>query len=130
MAINKVFLVGNVTADCKVHERDGETNCITFGIAVDERRYNKETEEWDSVPNFFNCAVFGKRAAGLKDSIKKGIRVAISGHLRYSTYGEGDEKRSSVSIVVDDLDFMSAKQQARKGKTSKQYTEDELPFRL
>ena len=128
MAINKVFLVGNVTADCKVHGHDGETNCITFGIAVDERRFNKETEEWDSVPNFFNCAVFGKRAAGLQDSIKKGIRVAIAGHLRYSTYGEGDEKRSSVSIIVDDLDFMSTKQQPKKGKASKNYDEDGMPF--
>ena len=52
MAINKVFMVGNVTADCKAHERDGETSCITFSIAVDERRFNKDTEEWDSVPNF------------------------------------------------------------------------------
>ena len=29
---------------------------------------------------------------------------------------------------MDDLDFMSAKQQTKKGKTSKNYTEDKLPF--
>lgn len=125
MSINRVFLVGNVTADCKVHEREGEVNCITFGIAVDESRYNRETEEWDTIPNFFNCAVFGKRADGLKGSIKKGVRVAIAGHLRYSVYGEGEDKRTSISIVVKDLDFMSSKQ--TWNKPAKKH-DDEIPF--
>lgn len=122
MAINKVMLVGNVTADCKSFEKDGAITCIMFSLAVDERRRKANSDEWESVPNFFNCAIFGKRAAGLKDSIKKGIRVTILGHLRYQTYGEGEHKRSSVSIIVDDLEFMTSKQQTVSNDT------EEIPF--
>ena len=130
MAINKVFLVGNVTADCKMYVRDGEVNCITFSLAVDERRYNHETEEYDSAPNYFDCAMFGKRADALKEIIVKGIRVAITGKLRYSSYERDGEKRSSISVIVDDLDFMSAKADTKKQtrKTKKAPVDEELPF--
>lgn len=113
MSINRVYLVGNVTADCKVYEKDGNVSCITFTVAVDDWRKNKETGESENVPGYFRCAVFGNRAAALRNSIIKGVRLAIDGRLRYTTYTKGDEKRSDVSIVCEGIEFMSAKKQPK-----------------
>lgn len=131
MAINRVFLVGNVTADCKVHKKGNEINCITFTLAVDDRRYNRETEKYDNVPGFYQCAVFGKRAAGLAGMIVKGLRCAIEGHLRYTVYGEGDDRRSSVSVIVDEFEFMQAKEGSKTDKVREsvsKYEQEEIPF--
>lgn len=126
MAINKVFLVGNVCADCKEYGKE-ETNCITWTVAVDDRRYNKEIEEWDNIPGFFYCAMFGKRAAALASSIKKGARLAIEGHLRYSNYEDEEGKKSRISIVADNIEFMTAKEPAKK-RASKKAANDDVPF--
>ena len=123
MAINKVYLVGNVCADCKEYG-EKETNCITWTIAVDDRRYNKQTEEWENVPGFFYCCLFGKRAAALASSIKKGVRLAIDGHLRYSNFEDEEGKKSRISIVADNIEFMSPKQDGKKAKTVDEY----VPF--
>ena len=102
MAINKVFLCGNLTRDPE-KRKAGETPVIGFGIAVNEYRKNGE------YTHFFDVDVFGKRAVALADSLKKGMRVVIEGRLRYSTWETEGQKRSKVSIVADDVQFMNAK---------------------
>lgn len=103
MTINSVILVGNVTADPRKGKAD-ETPFIEFGIAVNEFKGGEE------VANFFDCTIYGKRAVSLADLVKKGQRVAVSGRLRQDRWKTDDEKtRTKVSIVVNDLEFMSAK---------------------
>ena len=110
MSINRVFLVGNVTADARPYEKDGEVNVCTFSIAVNERRAVKgEKGKFEDKPNFFRCALFGNRASALHSKIAKGIRIAVEGHLRYSEYEKDGQKRSDVSIVVEELAFMTPK---------------------
>lgn len=103
MAINSVILVGNVTADPR-KGKAGETPFIEFSIAVNEFKGGEE------VANFFDCTIYGKRAVALADLVKKGQRVAVSGRLRQDRWKTEDDKtRTKVSIVVNDLEFMSAK---------------------
>ena len=105
MSINKVFLIGNITRDPE-KRKAGETPLIQFGIAVNEWRGNGET-----YANFFDCTVFGNRAVKLADILKKGMKVAIEGRLRFESWEKDGQKRSKVSITADNIEFMSAKPQ-------------------
>lgn len=109
MSINRVIVSGNLTRDPETRQAGGNT-VTQFGIAVNDRRKNAQSGEWEDVPNFFDVLVWGARGESLSRFISKGSRVVVAGRLRWSqwTNKEG-EKRSKVEIVADDVDFMSTR---------------------
>lgn len=112
--INSCVLAGNLTREAELRQTQGGTNILNFGIAVNERVKNNQTGEWEDRPNFFDCVCFGRRAESLSRILAKGMKVTVSGHLRYSSWETKDGgKRSKVEVVVDDLEFMQRRDGAR-----------------
>lgn len=112
MSINNVTITGNLTRDPEVKQTGGGMSVMKLGVAVNDRRKNPQTQEWEDVPNFIDCTMFGDRAAKVAQYLAKGSKVAISGRLRQETWETQDgQKRSRVGVVVDDLEFMSRSQQ-------------------
>lgn len=112
MSINNVTITGNLTRDPEVKQTGGGMSVMKLGVAVNDRRKNPQTQEWEDVPNFIDCTMFGDRAAKVAQYLAKGSKVAISGRLRQETWETQDgQKRSRVGVVVDDLEFMSRNQQ-------------------
>ena len=112
MSINNVTITGNLTRDPEVKQTGGGMSVMKLGVAVNDRRKNPQTQEWEDVPNFIDCTMFGDRAAKVAQYMAKGSKVAISGRLRQETWETQDgQKRSRVGVVVDDLEFMSRSQQ-------------------
>lgn len=108
MAINKVLLTGNLTRDAELRAtRDEHKPVLSFTIAVDDRRRNSQTGEWEEVPNFINCALYGPRADALHRRLTKGLKVAVEGRLRYNSYVKDDEKRTYLDVVVSEVEFIS-----------------------
>lgn len=108
MSINRVNISGNLTRDPELRQTQGGTSILSFGVAVNDRRKNQQTGEWEDVPNFVDCIVFGSRAESLGKFIQKGSKVAIEGKLRYSSWEAKDgSKRSKLEVVVDEIEFMS-----------------------
>ena len=112
--INTVTIAGNIVKDPELRSTASGTAVMTFSIAVNERRRNNQTGEWDSYPNFFDCTMFGNRAQGLHPHLSKGQKVCVQGKLRYSSWERDGQKRSKVDIIADDIEFMSQKQQPRQ----------------
>lgn len=107
MSINRVNISGNLTRD---PEARGGGNVLAFGVAVNDRRKNPDTDEWEDVPNFIDCVVFGRRAAALEQILRKGMKVAVEGKLRQSRWETDDgQTRSRIEVVVDEVEFMSAR---------------------
>lgn len=107
MSLNRVMVSGNLTRDPELRQTAGGMSVLGFGIAVNDRRKNSQTGEWEDYPNFLDCTVFGARADGLAKYLTKGSKVAIDGKLRWSQWERDGQKRSKVEIIVDSLDFMS-----------------------
>lgn len=107
MSINKVMLTGNLTRDPEISSTAGGTSVISFGIAVNERRKNNQTGEWEDHPNFIDCVMFGSRAKSVSKFIAKGSKVAIEGKLHWSQWERDGQKRSKIEVIVDQLEFMS-----------------------
>jgi len=78
-------------------------------VAVNDRRKNQQTGEWEDYPNFVDCTMFGTRAEKLQPYLTKGSKVALEGKLRYSSWESGGQRRSKLGVIVDDLEFMSSR---------------------
>lgn len=109
MSINRVVVSGNLTRDPELRVTPGGTQVLGFGVAVNDRRRNQQTGEWEDHPNFIDCTMFGNRAEALSRILRKGMKVAIEGKLRYSSWEDknGGGRRSKVEIIPDEVVLMS-----------------------
>ena len=111
MSINIVIISGNLTRDPELRQA-GNTSVLSFGVAVNDRRRNPQSGQWESVPNFVDCVVFGARAEPLSRYLSKGSKVAIEGKLRYSSWETKEgQRRSKLEVVVDEVEFLSSRNQ-------------------
>ncbi len=109
MSINKVVVSGNLTRDPELRMA-GTTPVLQMGIAVNDRKKNNETGQWEDVPNFFDVVVWGARGESLSRFLTKGTKIVVSGRLRWNQWQNAEgEKRSKVEIVADDVEFMNSR---------------------
>ena len=119
MSINRVVVSGNLTREPELRQA-GSTTVLQFGIAVNERRRNSQTDQWEDHPNFFDVLVWGARGEGLSRVLTKGMKVAIEGKLRWSQWKAQDgTNRSRVEIVADNVDFMSGNREGGASSSPK-----------
>ena len=109
MSINRVLVTGNLTRDPELRATQSGSQVLSFGIAVNDRRKNPSTGEWEDYPNFVDCTMFGTRAEKIANYIAKGSKVAIEGKLRYSSWERDGERRSKLEVIVDEIEFMSSR---------------------
>lgn len=107
MSINRVIITGNLTRDPDLRSTAGGTSVLGFGVAVNDRRKNQQTGEWEDYPNFIDCTMFGARAQSVSRFLQKGSKVAIEGKLRWSQWEREGQKRSKIEVIVDEIEFLS-----------------------
>lgn len=114
--LNSVALAGNLTRDPQMRTTQGGMAILSMGIAVNDRKKNQQTGEWEDVPQYFELTMFGKRAEAVSKYLSKGTKVAVQGKLHYSSWETQDgQKRSKVDVTVDELEFMSRSDGQRQG---------------
>ena len=109
MSINRVIISGNLTRDPELRQTQSGMAVLSFGVAVNDRRKNPSTGEWEDYPNFVDCTMFGARANSLANYLSKGTKVSIEGKLRWSQWERDGQKRSKLEVIVDELEFMSSR---------------------
>ncbi len=104
MADNTVTVVGNVTRDPEMrYTAGGAANC-SFGLAVNRRWMNRQTNEWEERTSFFNVVCWREMAENVSESLGKGARVVVTGRLEQRSWEtENGEKRSVVEIAADEI---------------------------
>ena len=113
MAINRVCISGNLTRDPELRQTAGGSQVLGVGVAVNDRRKNQQTGQWEDVPNFVDCVVFGNRAEALAAILHKGDKVAIDGRLRYSSWEAKDgTRRSKLEVIAEEVELMQRPRQA------------------
>lgn len=110
MSINRVNITGNLTRDPELRSTGSGMSVLKLGVAVNDRRKNSQTGEWEDSPNFVDVTVFGARAEALSRFLNKGSKVAIEGKLRWSQWENPQgEKRSKLEVVADEIEFLSSR---------------------
>lgn len=127
MSINRVNISGNLTRDPDLRATAGGMQVLGFGVAVNDRRKNPSTGQWEDYPNFVDCTMFGNRAESLGRILRKGMKVAIEGKLRYSSWEKDGQRRSKLEVIVDEIELMSQNQQQAPQGYQQQYAPQPAP---
>lgn len=130
MSINRVIISGNLTRDPELKRTQDGMAVLQLGLAVNDRRKNQQTGEWEDVANFVDCTMFGTRAEKVAQYLSKGSKVTIEGKLRYRSWEAQDGgKRSKLEVVVDEIDLgpRTAQQQPAQARQVEMYDSD-IPF--
>jgi single-strand DNA-binding protein len=101
---NAVVLTGNITRDPELRFIATGTPTCTFGLAVNRRWQNRQTQEWEEATSFFDVVCWREMAENVAESLVRGARVVVSGRLEQRSWEtpEGD-KRSKVEVVADEV---------------------------
>ena len=99
-----VILVGNVTRSPELRFTPGGQAVVTFGLAVNRRWRNRQTDEWEEQVSFFDVKCWAQMGENVAESIPRGTRVVVVGRLEQRSWEtDGGEKRSKVEVVADEV---------------------------
>jgi single-strand DNA-binding protein len=109
--INRVILTGNLTFDPELRSLPSGTSVCKLRVAVNTRRKNGATGEWDDKANYFDVTVWGAQGENCARYLSKGRPVAIDGRLEWSEWvdKESGKNRSKVEIVADTVQFLGGR---------------------
>lgn len=129
--MNKAILMGRLTRDPETRYTNGETPMAIshYTLAVPRQRAYKTGDDAD----FIKCSAFGRTAEFADKYFKKGIKIAVVGHIRIGSYTNRDgNKVSTFEVVVEDQYFCESKNAPGGEKTNQELfesaTQSELPF--
>lgn len=135
--LNKVMLIGRLTRDPEIKVFGNGGKVANMGFAVNNRRKNKDSGQWEDVPVWIDLKVFnrdtGRKMADLvESSLKKGQQIYVEGHLVLEEWSgkEDGKKQSKMVVYVDDFQFLEKRGESSGPKASGGAGEsiEEVPF--
>jgi single-strand DNA-binding protein len=104
MADNTVTVIGNVTRDPELRFTPSGQAIASFGLAVNRRWQNRQTQEWEEQVSFFDITCWAQLGQNVADTLVKGSRAIVTGRLEQRSWetDQGD-KRSKVEIIADEV---------------------------
>src|ERR1700730_12480953 len=104
MSNSNVNIVGNLTRDPELRFTPSGQATASFGVAVNRRWQNRQTQEWDEATSFFDVVCWGQLAENAAQSLTRGSRVVVSGRLDQRSWeNQEGEKRSKIEITADEV---------------------------
>jgi single-strand DNA-binding protein len=109
--INRVILTGNLTFDPELRSLPSGTSVCKLRVAVNTRKKNNATGDWEDKPNYFDVTVWGAQGENCARYLAKGRPVAIDGRLEWSEWADKDtgKNRSKVEVVADTVQFLGSR---------------------
>lgn len=136
--MNKFIGIGRLVSDPEVRflqGKNGEKVCVAhFTLAIDRKAKVKNGEQ---NCDFLSCITFGKTAEFVEKFLKKGIKIALDGHIQTGSYTNKENKKVyTTDIIADSIEFVESKKesqpqaqpQAQNFVSIPDGIENELPF--
>ena len=132
--MNKIVLIGNLTADPVLRATPNGTSVCNFTLAVNRRFPGADGQK---VTDFFNIVAWRSLGESCAKYLAKGKKAAVIGELQARTYTAKDgTNRMSLDVGADEVEFLSPKDE-EKPEPKPRYTDpdtfedvssDDLPF--
>lgn len=112
--LNKVLLIGRLTRDPERRTFQNGGAVTRFGFAVNNRRKNQQTGQWEDEPVFLDCEAFNRGEQGtladrLNDTVRKGQQIFVEGHLKLDQWEKDGQKQQRLKVVVDNFQYLEPK---------------------
>lgn len=108
--MNKVILVGRLTADPELRQTQSGVSSCRFTVAVDRRFADKNTGERQA--DFIRCTAWRQTAELITRFFTKGKLIAVEGSLRNDNYQDKkypDVTHYGMDVLVDTFEFVGGK---------------------
>jgi single-strand DNA-binding protein len=105
--INRVIIVGRLTADPSLRYTAGGVAVCSFTLAVNRPFTNQKGER---EADFIQCVAWRKAGENVANFLRKGNLVGVDGRLQTRSYEGQDGKRVYVTeVVADSVQFLEPK---------------------
>lgn len=114
--MNKAVLIGRITKDPDIRYSQGaEPMCIArYTLAVDRRGTRKEGQQ---NADFISCIAFRKSAEFAEKYLRKGMKIAVAGHIQTGSHENKDGQRVYTTDVVVDEHYFCESRNNGQGNT-------------
>jgi single-strand DNA-binding protein len=117
-AMNRVFLMGNLTRDPELRTTPSGIAVSDLGLAVSEKYKNKAGEMVETVC-FADIVVWGRQAEACRQYLGKGAPVMVEGRLQLDQWQtDKGEKRSRLRVRADRVQFLGRSKQHEEASPS------------
>lgn len=106
--MNKVILIGRLTRDPDVrYTQSAEPKAVAkYTLAVD-RRFKDANGERQA--DFISCTAFGKAAEFVEKYLRKGTKIAVTGHIQTGSYEKDGAKHYTTDVIIEEQEFCESK---------------------
>ncbi|MCR5808768.1 MAG: single-stranded DNA-binding protein [Clostridiales bacterium] len=106
--MNKLTIIGNLTADPELRTIPSGINVCTFTVAVN-RRYNSNKD--DRQTDFFRVAAWRQLGENCARFLTKGKKVCVVGEVSARAFeGKDGTLRASLEVTADEVEFLSPRE--------------------
>ena len=105
--LNKVLLMGNLTRDPELRYTPSGASVCEFGLAVNRTFTTRDGEKRDETL-FVDVSMWGRRGEVISQYLSKGKPIFIEGRLKYDAWETPDGRRSRLTVVAEDFQFIGA----------------------
>ena len=114
--MNKVVLVGRLTAKPELRYTPQNTAFIRFSVAVNRNFTNADGKR---EADFINVVAWRKQAETISKFFDKGNLIALEGRLQTGSYDDKDgNKRYTVDVALDSFEFVESKAAREQSSSS------------
>ena len=104
--MNNITITGNLVHTPKLAQTQSGVAMLTFTVADNQRSRGEEQT------SFFDCTMFRQRAEAIGQlQLAGGTKVAVCGKMQQRKYEKDGQKRTAWSVLVDNLEILSPRQQ-------------------
>jgi single-strand DNA-binding protein len=99
--MNEITIVGNLTADPVLRMSANGRGVVRFDVAINRRRFNRETNQYNDLPPmFYRVVAFGPVAENAAQTLRKGLEVVAVGQMADDSY-ETDAREKRRQVVLE-----------------------------
>ncbi len=114
--MNRVILVGRLTADPELKQTPNGVSVCSFSIAVN-RAYSSKTGERQT--DFINIVAWRAQAEFVSKYFSKGNQIGIDGSIQTRNYTDKDgNKRTAFEVVAENISFIESKASAQQSRST------------
>jgi single-strand DNA-binding protein len=122
---NSTTITRNLTREPEIRYTKERQATTQLGVAVNRRRLDRTTQEWQEATSFFDVVCWRDLAEKVALSLTKGMRVVVTGRIEQRSWETDDgEHRSKVEIAADEIGPSLRFATADVQRTPRQATEE------
>jgi single-strand DNA-binding protein len=126
--VNKVTLIGRLGGDPE-SRAVGTTTVTRFSVATSRKFKRKGSDTYEEDTQWHTVTAWDKLGEICQQYLSKGKQVYVEGELRYTSKGEGDDKRYYTEIRANEVKFLGDSGGGqKKQETATADTGSDVPF--